>query len=433
MIEPTPKIKDTPFQKLSEILMNPEYRANLEEIEKEYLYWDKAKFYKPQNINDHDYWAAIKFSRIGESVSFHNKVFKFRITKYMQKYLHDFDMYSGGTLPSADIISQKKRQYYLLSSLMEEAIASSQMEGANTTRKIAKDMLRKKSKPCNKDQQMIVNNYNTIRFLSENKDRSLSPEFLSEIHKKISEHTLENPLDEGNFRNDDNIVVMDALQGEIAHTPPIHTEIKQYITDLCNFANNDDQYIHPVVKAIIIHFMISYLHPFTDGNGRTARSLFYWYMLKKGYWFTEFLSISRIIYKSKRQYERSFLYVENDDMDLGYFINYNIKIIDKSLNDLKEYLNRKTLEEESLLKFKIIDDINERQAGILKIASERPSTIFIAKELETIFSVSVKTIRNDLKKLTEAGFLDIVPLNLRLQGYVRSKHFEEKIKFLKEN
>lgn len=45
--------------------------------------------------------------------------------------------------------------------------------------------------------------------------------------------------------------------------------------------------------------MIAYMHPFVDGNGRTARALFYWYMLKSGYWLTEYLSISRVIAKSK--------------------------------------------------------------------------------------------------------------------------------------
>ena len=262
----------------------------------------------------------------------------------MQKFLHEFDMNFGGTIMSTGTISSKNKQYYLLSSLMEEAIASSQMEGANTTRRVAKDMLRKQAKPKNKDQQMIVNNYNTIRYLSEHKDEALTPELLLEIHGRISEKTLTNCEDEGKFRKDDNIVVMDELHGEIAHTPPSHTSIQQYIQDLCDFANNDEKYIHPIVKAIIIHFMISYVHPFVDGNGRTARSLFYWYMLKKGYWLTEFLSISRIIYKTKSQYEKSFLYVENDDLDLGYFINYHLNILQRAFDELKSYLDKKSKE-----------------------------------------------------------------------------------------
>ena len=351
----------------------------------------------------------------------------------MQKFLHEFDMNFGGTLLSSDTISSKNKQYYLLSSLMEEAIASSQMEGANTTRKVAKDFLRKQEKPKNKDQQMIVNNYNTIRYLSGNKDQPLTPQLIQEIHKRISERTLSNPLDEGSFRDNDDIVVMDELHGEIAHTPPKSTEIEQYIIDLCNFANDDEKYIHPIIKAIIIHFMISYIHPFVDGNGRTARSLFYWYMLKKGYWLTEFLSISRIIYKTKTTYERSFLYVENDDLDLNYFINYNLSVLQKAFTELKDYLTRKAKEEEALQEYKYIEGINERQSQIIKMAVKKPSTIFISKDLESIFNVSVKTIRSDLTGLVELGLFEAVPMNQRLVGYTGVKDLEEKLKEIRGN
>lgn len=433
MIENPPKNTKSSSQNIIDILINPQNQEQFQKIEKDYLYWDKAKYYKPKNTDDADFWNAIKISRIGELISFGKRLFKFKITTHMQKFLHEFDMNFGGTLLTSDTISEKKKQYYLLSSLMEEAIASSQMEGANTTRKVAKDMLRKQAKPKNIDQQMIVNNYNTIRFLVEQKDKNFSPELLLEIHKMISENTLENHEDEGKFRTSDNIVVMDSLKGEIAHTPPSYTEINTYIDDLCNFANNDEKYIHPIVKAIIIHFIISYLHPFVDGNGRTARSLFYWYMLKKGYWLTEFLSISRIIYRSKNRYEKAFLYVENDELDLGYFINYNLNVLQQSFNELKIYLNKKTNEEKSLFDFKFIKGINERQAQIIKMCIEKPSTIFIAKELETTFNVSVKTIRNDLIGLVQLGILDSLAINQRLTGYTRVQNLEEKLNHFRGN
>lgn len=433
MIENPPKNTKSSSQNIIDILINPQNQEQFQKIEKDYLYWDKAKYYKPKNTDDADFWNAIKISRIGELIPFGKRLFKFKITTHMQKFLHEFDMNFGGTLLTSDTISEKKKQYYLLSSLMEEAIASSQMEGANTTRKVAKDMLRKQAKPKNIDQQMIVNNYNTIRFLVEQKDKNFSPELLLEIHKMISENTLENHEDEGKFRTSDNIVVMDSLKGEIAHTPPSYTEINTYIDDLCNFANNDEKYIHPIVKAIIIHFIISYLHPFVDGNGRTARSLFYWYMLKKGYWLTEFLSISRIIYRSKNRYEKAFLYVENDELDLGYFINYNLNVLQQSFNELKIYLNKKTNEEKSLFDFKFIKGINERQAQIIKMCIEKPSTIFIAKELETTFNVSVKTIRNDLIGLVQLGILDSLAINQRLTGYTRVQNLEEKLNHFRGN
>lgn len=140
---------------------------------------------------------------------------------------------------------------------MEEAIASSQMEGASTTRKSAKEMLRKHSKPKDRSQQMILNNYNTIRYLSEHKTDALTPELILEIHKRISEKTLEDPSDEGKFRSDNNIFVVNGLTGEVAHEPPSHEIITDMVSQLCRFANEDKPFIHPIIKAIILHFMIS--------------------------------------------------------------------------------------------------------------------------------------------------------------------------------
>lgn len=350
----------------------------------------------------------------------------------MQERLHEFDMNFGGTLASSDIVSEKNHQYYLLSSIMEEAIASSQMEGASTTRKSAKEMLRKHSKPKDRSQQMILNNYNTIRYLSEHKTDALTPELILEIHKRISEKTLEDPSDEGKFRSDNNIFVVNGLTGEVAHEPPSHEIITDMVSQLCRFANEDKPFIHPIIKAIILHFMISFLHPFVDGNGRTARSVFYWYMLKKGYWLTEYLSISRVIFKSKDQYEKAFLYTEHDDYDLGYFVTYNLNVMHQAFDELKIYLDRKSRENSALMEYRI-PGLNERQVQILRICTEKPSSMFTSREMETRFNVSVKTARSDLEGLVEAGLLETVPINRRLKGYTRSRDFETRLEEIRGN
>ena len=422
MIEKPPKNKSS-FKTLQILRDYAKYSKEFSAIEKDYLYWDKAKYHVPAGLTAEEFWEAVKYSRRINCRIFEFPIciFFFKETHYMQELLHNFDMDFGGTIVSSGIISEKNRQYYLMSSIMEEAIASSQMEGAVTTRKKAKEMLRKHLKPKDKSQQMILNNYNTIRYLSEHKDDPLTPELLLEIHRQISEKTLDNPEDEGRFRTDDNIVVQNNISGEIAHTPPSYTLIATTVKQICYFMNNDIRFIHPIVKAIVLHFLISYLHPFVDGNGRTARSLFYWYMLKKGYWLTEFLSISRIIYKSKAQYEKAFLYSEYDDLDLGYFLHYNLKVLKKAFEELKLYLERKLEEENALIEYRNIPGINERQAQILKMCSKNPSAIFISKELESRFNVSVKTIRSDLEGLVKLGYMETVAINKRLKGYTRSK------------
>ena len=242
-----------------------------------------------------------------QTIKFGSYTFSIALTPLMQSLLHEFDLKMGGSLSANGVIADKDRQVYLVNSIMEEAIASSQMEGASTTRRVAKDMLRKELRPQNKSQQMIVNNYHTIRQLVEEKEQVLDLSMLLGLHQSITANTLDNAEAAGRPRPPGVFFLLfdfcfygvDAITGSVAHTPPSHTEIENLLNDLFEFANDKDdtEFIHPIIKGIILHFMLAWIHPFTDGNGRTARSLVYWYMLKKGYWMTEFLSFSRVIYK----------------------------------------------------------------------------------------------------------------------------------------
>ena len=407
---------------ISALWSSSELQEVLTRISDDYLYWDKVKHLAPKDMTAEHLWQAVKLQRKTElqRVKFGKYTFSFNVTTIMQSLLHDFDLNMGGSLSADGIIPNNDKQIYLVSSIMEEAIASSQMEGASTTRKVAKDMLRKKLSPINKSQQMILNNYRTIQQLNEQKDKELTMDMLLDVHQNISEHTLDNPADEGRLRNTDDIYVMDAINGEIAHTPPSYTEIDSILQDVFTFANEDNpkRFIHPIVKGIILHFMIAWIHPFVDGNGRTARSLVYWYLLKKGYWLTEYLSISRIIYKNKKRYERMFLYTEADDKDMTYFILYNLQVMKKAYEDLKLYLARKQEERKSILMYNDIDGINARQMGILRLLDEAPSSILLPQEVASRFGVSERTARNDLQTLTDMGKLKKVAINKKQTGFI---------------
>lgn len=427
-VEPAPKLDSQKQFEAVQMLTKSQMQPLFQKINGDYLYWDKVKYIAPKEIDKEILWQAVKIQRQlnAQDIQFGNYYFHFTITKNMQALLHDFDMNLGGSLGTKSIIPNTDKKYYLISSIMEEAIASSQMEGASTTRRIAKDMLRKQLKPTNKSQQMIVNNYETINKISKNKFMDFSKEVLLDIHHSIVNKTLDSTEDEGVFRKKDDIYVVDGISGLVAHTPPSYTEIDNMITDLCNFANNDNDsnFIHPIIKGIIIHFVLAYIHPFADGNGRTARSLFYWYLIKKGYWLTEYLSISRIIYTNKTSYEKAFLYTENDGNDLSYFIQYHLNVMKKAFEELKKYLKRKIDEQQNLLRFSGISNINERQRYVLRTISESKRTFFTPKELATQFDISVKTARTDLQSLVDMGFLSPTHLNKRAVGYIKSEQFD---------
>ena len=343
-IEPAPDWKKPDLiNKGARLFFDKKKQSLINDINNKYLYWDKVKYQKTSPKTDpRVLWAAVKFSRSiqEKTIHFGRFNFKYNLTDSIQKELHKFDLNIGGYLGTKGLIPEDDKRRYLISSIMEEAIASSQIEGAVTTRKKAKEMLRASKKPRTKSEQMIVNNYVTIKHIVQIQNQSITEEKLFEIHKLIADRTLDDPADEGRYRMNNEVDVIDALDNEIVYTPPDYKEVPKLMEQLFQFFNepNENQFIHPIVKGCIIHFMMGFIHPFVDGNGRTARALFYWYLLKNGYWLTEYLSISRLIVKSKAQYALAYLYTEEDDNDLTYFIHYKLKTMKLAYESLREYI-----------------------------------------------------------------------------------------------
>lgn len=430
MIEKAPEYNREYKNSVINMVLEIQMSGLLKDIQDGYLYWDKIK-YKAKNYSPSDLWDAVKFHREinNTSIRFGSYNFTYLITDYILKALHKFDLNIGGTLGSNIGIAETDKTKFIISSIMEEAISSSQMEGANTTRKKAKEMIQKELKPKNKSEQMIMNNYVTMKHIIQHKQDDLTPENLRYIHQLVSNNTLDKSEEEGEFRSNDEIYVIDQTNSEIVHLPPKYQELESLINDLCDFFNKDGKdFIHPIVKGCIIHFMIGWIHPFADGNGRTARALFYWYMLKKGYWLTEYLSISRIIKDTKSQYEKAYLYTEIDENDLSYFITYHIKTMEKAFEALKEYIGKKQREVVQAAKFLKIPHVNERMAQILKIMNDDADRVLTSKELEKRFDISNFTARTDLKALVNLGFLEIIQVNKIKQNFVKSKNFDAILK-----
>ncbi len=423
MIELPPKIDRKTLVNALLKGIAPNIMPVVDKVNADYEYWDKAKYKKlPEGFTPQMLWTYVKASRLRSTIPVWNKYgINLCVTSQMQRLCHEFDMKFGSFWEVEGDSQSAEKKYYLSSSLMEEAIYSSKMEGASTTRIVAKDMLRKKKSPQNKSQQMIVNNYNTIQYIVEHKEQPLTEELLLTIHRLMTEKTLDNPEDAGRFRTNDKVVVADMVEGDIIYTPPSFQEIPEFVESLCNFFNNDNPrtFIHPIIRGIIVHFMLAFMHPFVDGNGRTARALFYWYMLKEGYKLTEYMSISRVIAKSKANYEKAFRYVENDGNDMGYFVAYNLRALEISFQQLRDYIQRKQREKRAASSFMMAGNINQRQALILQRLKEEPDSIFTVKDVQDQFSVSSMTARKDLSDLVQQGYLTEIALNKVTRGYIK--------------
>ena len=402
-----------------------------------YLHWDDLRFKKPpEKLDPIDYWYATKHARklILKELTYKDinaKPFMFSTPDIVLKMLHRIDKKTLGNIQAPDpVTNPKTKDVYLINSLIEEAIHSSQLEGAATTRKAAKEMIRTERAPRNKSEQMIYNNYEAMQYISTHKDDDLTPAMIFELHRIVTYKTLEDETKAGKLRSDSDDIVVKDFEGNTLHTPPKESELKQRLDKLCDFANSDNSsseiFIHPVVRAILVHFMFGYDHPFVDGNGRTARALFYWVMAKQGYWLTEYISISRILNDAKTQYARSYLLTETDDNDATYFIVYQLEVIIRAIDDLYSYLEKKVqnnAKASQLLSNKLKNKLNHRQIDVLEHGLNNPRSIYRIKEHQNKYRVTYQTARTDLLELSDAlklldklkekrSFVFLAPLDL---------------------
>lgn len=428
-IEKAPSISQEDL--LSAMLLTPNDKVQevVNKVNETFEYWDTIKYKRcPEGCTPQQLWTYVKAARVKSMMSVWGKYdITLTLTNQMQRMCHEIDMNWGGSWGTDSIIGDENKEQYLVGSLMEEAIYSSQMEGAATTRKVAKEMLRKKMTPKDKSQQMIANNYQTIQFIVSHKDALLTPELLLQIHQLMTEHTMQDPQEAGCFRSNNDVVVENGITHETVHIPPTYEEIPNFVEDLCRFFNEQDapQFIHPIIRGIIIHFMVAYVHPFADGNGRTARALFYWYMLKQGYWLTEYLSISRVIAKSKKSYEKAFLYTEADGMEMGYFVAYNMRVLQQSFKQLQDYIKRKQEEKRAANSFLRIGNINTRQAQIIKMFADDSNLVVTIADLQAKFLVSPTTAKADVVGLMNMGLLSEISFNKVKKGYIKGEQFDE--------
>lgn len=390
------------------------------EVDGHYEHWDHLRHLTPPaGLTAEQWWLGIKLARLAlqRSLPLQDKAgapITMALSDSIQRRLFLVARDAAGALQGADRVqSDAMRERYLVRSLMEEAMTSSQLEGAATTTQAAKEMLRSGRAPRDYGERMIWNNYAAMRELKRWQQRPLTPDAVLEMHRMLTDGTLRDPDCAGRLRRaDENIVVEDEV-GNVLHVPPAAGELPGRLQALCDFANqgdDDKHFIHPVVRAIVIHFQIGYDHPFCDGNGRTARALFYWSMLRSGFWMAEYLSISSILKQAPAQYTRSYLYTETDASDATYFVSHQLDVLLKAIEGVHGYIARKQrtqAEAEILLKpgSALARKLNHRQRALLLNALKHPDKPYTIDIHRRTHDISYQTARADLLGLVAAKLL----------------------------
>jgi Fic family protein len=385
-----------------------------------YLHWDKLRHLDPpQGLSSRQWWLRVKLARSDEFRQLDLRAvdgepFVYTVPDLVQRALHRVDQQAAGTIEMERVVTSNRDagKRYLVNSLEEEAIRSSQLEGAMTSRVAAKELLRTGRDPRNRSERMIANNYRAMQFMRNEIGDSLKPETIIEVQRIVVDGTRDDPADAGRIQQpgEERVGVFDRDDRERpVHVPPAAEELPERMAALCRFANeegDDGPFVHPVLRAILVHFALAYDHPFVDGNGRTARVLFFWMMRKQGYWLTEYLPISRLLRKAPAQYNRAFLETETDGGDTTYFLIHQLQVIEQAVADLQKYLRRKAAEQrEGERNLDDADDLNGRQVVLLTHALKHPEHAYTFGGHARSNRVTHETARADLGELAKRGLL----------------------------
>jgi len=388
--------------------------------EDEYPHWDKIRQLEPPpGLSDLEWWWAIKLRRrfnlrpIPRMKSTTDQPFEYAMTDVVARSLRYVDQHCSGEVAMEEVVTadEQARHRYLVNSLMEEAIRSSQLEGAVTSRGVAKEMLASGRDATDRSERMILNNYRALQYMRE-MGQALTPAVVLELQRILTDGTLDNPDAAGRLQRPDEerIAVLDRTDGTVIHTPPPAEQLPARLAAMCDFANEDVEagpFMHPVVRAIVLHLWLAYDHPFEDGNGRTARALFYWYMRTHGYWLVEYLSISKILREAPSKYTRAYLLTETDGFDATYFIHYQLDVIERAVEQLRVYLQSKVREVKSVERvLRGGRQFNHRQLALLSDALRSPDTAYTFAAHAKSNGVTHETARNDLLPLVDLGLLD---------------------------
>ncbi len=385
-----------------------------------YLHWEQLRHRPPpEGVSTLLWWKALKLKRQMSS-AWHPRLYGYgtnvlRVSRNasIEARLANLDRLLGGAIThDGAAINETTRDRYISSSLMEEAIHSSLLEGAVATREAAKEMLRDGRAPVSIDERMIANNHRAIERLRVMASSPLTVAMVLELHSILTDGTLADREDGGRMQtsNDERIVVWDKKLNRVVHQPPPAEELPERMRRLVEFANAEDiegeSYTHPVVRSILLHFQLAFDHPFVDGNGRLARALFYWSMLRRNYWMIEFISITRFLYRNRSPYMLAYLYVESDEQDATYFVLQQLDTIEQAVKELHVYIERKRAEQVEIRgQVSARTDLNERQLAMLHHALRKRDALYTHESHAASHRISIPTSRSDLQDLVRLGFL----------------------------
>jgi Fic family protein len=383
-----------------------------------YLPFEELRYRWASGLDSNLCWALVKKARtaqycrllpLGDPVTWGN----FVLTPQAQKAISAVDRQATTAALEymTSQIGERAHFTYLLNDLIEdEAISSSQLEGAATTTRVAKDMLKRRRLPRTPDERMVIGNYRMMNFAWEKRYEPLSVELITALHHIGVSGIDDGQYSPGSLRVNDDVVVQDG-EGNTVHVPPPAVGLASRLQVLAKWINhshdnpNQADYLHPLIKAIALHFALGYEHPFRDGNGRVARALFYWFMFKNDFSAFRYIAISVLLRNAPVKYGRSYLNSEADDFDLTYFIDFQCSVVLCAVGSFTEAYRKSLVDAERfdrwLAESGFFDRLTEKQRAVYQVAKSGVAKEFTAVNVKKNLGGSYSTAASTLNGLVE--------------------------------
>ncbi len=222
------------------------------------------------------------------------------------------------------------------------------------------------------------------------------------LHKAITEGTLEDLKDEGQFRRRQ-VVVGNRITGEVVFTPPATARVPGLVNGFLGWYNSERAgELDPVLLAGVTHYQLVWIHPFADGNGRTARVMATLALYKRGFDVKRFFALDDYYDQDRRSYYAALKAVDQDTLDLTSWLEYFTTGVAVSISSVRDRVIGISKDVKALSQKGQIQ-LSERQMRIVERMVE--SGAITNRKVQEMFGISNRAALDELERLME---LDVV-------------------------
>lgn len=328
---------------------------------------------------------------------------KFTITPKINKALVEIERVRGFLdavkLKDDWLVDMQKK------ALILESHHSTHIEGTALSFEQSENILEgKRVKGVNReDEQELLNYKKAMDFVSKylGKKDPVTEGLVRELHKLLVQKVRGGLADPGNYRKVQNYVVNSRTK-EVVYTPPSPYDVPPLMKQLADWINHSKD-ISPVIIAAIIQFQFVHIHPFIDGNGRTARLLSTLILYKTGYDFKRLFTISEYYDKDRPRYYDAIQSVRKNNMDMTLWVEYFVDGLRSQMQEIQEK-GKKAIVSDNIIKSFGEIGLNVRQEKIIRyvVVNEQIDN----EQCQKLTGSIRRTASRDLAFLVHKGILE---------------------------